>query len=129
MIISNKSEDPLSKNSADKVIFVNIKNSYEAMLNNDYNNPLFRTNLYDCTRKYWYIREDKAKLATHILGCYKGEVIEVIRIHNFYTESSGEFAGRKVFEGMEQPDSPYMNMDLHNLFDSLVNFRTKYWNI
>ncbi len=129
MILSNKSEAPLSKSSADKIIFVNIKNSYEAMLNNDNNNPLFRTNLYDCTRKYWYINNEKANLATHIFGCYKGKVIEVIQIHNFYVESIGEFAGRKVFEGTEQPDSPYLNMDLHDVFDSLANFRTKYWNI
>ena len=38
-------------------------------------------------------------------------------------------AGRKVFEGVEQPDSPYMGMDLHEIFDTLANFRVKYWNI
>lgn len=118
----------LSKNSVDKLIFVNIKNSYEAMLNDDRTNPLFRTSLYECTRKYWPIMEEKAKVATHILGCYKGNVIEVINIHNCYTEPIGEYAGRKVFEGSEEPDSLYMNMDLHEIFDSLAYFRIKYWN-
>ena len=42
---------------------------------------------------------------------------------------NGEYAGRKVFEGVEQPESPYMGMDLHEIFDTLVNFRVKYWNI
>ncbi len=119
----------LSDNSTDKLIFVNIKNSYEAMLNNDRTNPLFRTSLYDCTRKYWLVNEEKANVATRILGCYKGKVIEVIHIQNFYTEPTGEYAGRKVFVGPEEPDSPYMNMDLHEIFNSLANFRVKYWNI
>lgn len=124
-----KREELLSENSADKLIFVNIKNSYEAMLNNDHINPLFRPSLYDCTRKYWLVNEEKANVVTHILGCYKGKVIEVIHIQNFYTEFTDEFAGRKVFEGTEQTDSPYMDMDLHEIFDSLANFRIKYWNV
>ena len=38
-------EKLLSENSTDKLIFVNIKNSYEAMINDDRNNPLFRSSL------------------------------------------------------------------------------------
>ena len=124
-----KREVLLSENSSDKLIFVNIKNSYEAMMNDDRNNPLFRSSLYDCTRKYWPIKKEKFDVATHILGCYKGKVIEVIDIRNRYEEPNGEYAGRKVFEGNEQLDSPYMGMDLHEIFDSLANFRVKYWNI
>lgn len=116
-------------NINDKLIFVNIKNSYEAMLNNDRKNPLFRENLYDCTRKYWPVADAKANAATHILGCYHGKVIEVIIIKEYHIEPTGELAGRKVFEGIEQPNSPYMGMDLHDIFDTLVNFRVKYYNI
>ncbi|MDE5796371.1 MAG: hypothetical protein K2H75_04620, partial [Muribaculaceae bacterium] len=116
-------------NTSDKLIFVNIKNSYEAMVTGDRNNPLFRNSLYDCTRKYWRIADEKANVATHILGCYKGRVIEVIRIEKFYVEASGDLSGRKVFEGEEQPDSPYMNLNLHEIFSTLANFNTKYWNI
>lgn len=124
----NSQKMDLSKIS-DKLIFVNIKNSYEAMVNNDRNNPMFRDSLYDCTRKYWCIADEKAHAATHILGCYKGRVIEVIRIEKIYVESFGELSGRKVFEGKEQPDSLYMNWDLHELFDTLANFHTKYWGV
>ncbi len=124
-----KRKELLSENSADKLIFVNIKNSYEAMINDDRNNPLFRSSLYDCTRKYWPIKVEKFDVATHILGCYHGKVIEVIDIQNRYVEPNGEYAGRKVFEGVEQPKSPYIGMDLHEIFDSLANFRVKYWNI
>ena len=119
----------MSGKSSEKLIFVNIKNSYEAMQRNDRKHPLYRSSLYDCTRKYWPIKEENFDVATHILGCYKGKVIEVIYINNRYTEPSGEYAGRKVFEGVEQPDSPYMGMDLHEIFDTLANFRVKYWNI
>ena len=84
---------------------------------------------YDCTRMYWPISEEKYDAATHILGCYKSKVLEVITIKNRYIEPSGEYAGRKVFEGIEESDSPYMGMDLHEIFDSLAKFRVKYWNI
>ena len=38
--------------STDKLIFVNIKNSYEAMINNDISNRYYRENIKECTRKY-----------------------------------------------------------------------------
>ncbi len=98
-------------------------------MNKDRNNPLYRGSIYDCTSKYGPIADDKFYAATHILGCYKGKVIKVIRIESRYIESSGEFAEWKVFEGEEQPDSPYMNMDLHEVFNTLANFRVKYWNL
>lgn len=116
-------------NITDNLIFVNIKNSYEALQSNDRSNPLFRENLYDCTRKYWSVDDEKASAATHILGCYHGKVIEVIRIQEFHVEPMGEFAGRKAFVGIEQPDSSYIGMDLHEIFKSLVNFRVKYYNL
>ncbi len=119
----------LSETSSDKLIFVNIKVSYEAMQRNDRKHPLYRNSLYDCTRMYWPISEEKYNVATHILGCYKGKVLEVIKIKNRYIEPSGEYVGRKVFEGVEESDSPYIGMDLHEIFNTLANFRVKYWNI
>lgn len=119
----------MTMNITDKLIFVNIKNSYEAMMNNDRNNPWFRANLYECTRKYWPVADEKASAATHILGCYHGKVIEVIGIKEFHIEPTGEFAGRKVFMGIEQLDSQYMGIDMHEIFDTLANFRVKYYNL
>ena len=86
--------------STDKLIFVNIKNSYEAMINNDISNRYYRENIKECTRKYWNIPNDKADAATHILGCYKGIVMEVIQITS-YSTSENDFPGRKIFEGEE----------------------------
>ena len=113
----------------DKIIFVNIKNSYEAWKNNDRSNPLYRESKKECTVKYWRIPNEKASVATHILGCYKGKVVEVVRITKCGIQPDGEYAGRKVFEGIEENDSPYYGFDIRELFDTLANFNTKYWGI
>ena len=97
-----------SHNKTDKLVFVNIKNSYEAMQRNDTSNHFFRESLYDCTVKFWRVKDEKALSATHILGCYKGKVIEVVRINNVTTVKTGEHIGRKVFDGVEQPKSIYI---------------------
>lgn len=114
--------------STDKLIFVNIKNSYEAMTNRDTSNPYFRKDIKECTRIFWNIPDDKATAATHILGCYKGIVMEVIQISSFYT-SENDYPGRKIFEGEEKKDSKYIGMDIHNIFSTLANFRIKYYNL
>lgn len=116
-------------NSNDKLVFVNIKNSYEALLNNNRTNPLYRESIYDCTVRYWRIADEKAAEATHILGCYKGKVIEVVKINTVDTVREGEYAGRKKYEGEEVLHSPYLSLDLHEVFDTLANFNTKYWNL
>ena len=108
-----------------RIIFVNIKNSYEAWLNNDHNNPLYRSSVYDCTVKYWRVNDEKANNATHIIGCYKGIVKEVVKI----TEQPKTDHGRKVFIGVEQFDSPYMGLDIRTIFHTLANFITKYYNL
>ena len=57
-------------NDSDRIIFVNIKKSYEAFLNHDTKNQLYRPSVYDCTVKYWHVDDKKAHNATHIIGCY-----------------------------------------------------------
>lgn len=114
--------------SSDKIIFVNIKNSYMAWKNNDRINPLYRESLYECTVKYWKVNIDKAKSATYVLGCYEGKVVEVVRITNLTLQPDGEYAGRKVFEGIEEKESPYLGFNIREIFDSLSNFNVKYMN-
>ena len=82
-----------------------------------------------CTRMYWPISEEKYDAATHILGCYKSKVLEVITIKNRYIEPSGEYAGRKVFEELKNLIPHTWEWTLHEIFDSLAKFRVKYWNI
>ena len=118
----------MKMNNDDRLIFVNIKHSYEAMIKNETSSPYYRKDLKDCTRMYWKISDDKAEVATHILGCYNGIVKEVIRISSYSTDE-GEYAGRKVFEGEELNDSQYLGMDIRSLFGTLANFRIKYMNL
>lgn len=56
-------------------------------MNDNRKNPLFRSSLYDCTRMYWPIKDEKFDIATHILRCFKGKVVEVIDIKNRCVES------------------------------------------
>ena len=98
--------------SSDKLIFVNINKSFEAMKSNDTASPHYRKSLKECTVKYWAVKDEKAFAATHILGCYQDE-----------------YPGKKVFEGSEEKESPYIGLDLHEVFKSLANFHTKYWNL
>ena len=114
---------------SDRIIFVNIKNSYEAYLNHDTKHPLYRSSVYDCTVKYWRVDDEKARNATLIIGCYKGIVKEVVKITETYKVDADKFPGRKVFAGIELPDSPYMGMDIRTIFDTLANFTTKYYNL
>ena len=51
---------------SDKIIFVNIKNSYEALRNNDRSNPLHRDSVYNCTVKYWRIANEKASISNPV---------------------------------------------------------------
>lgn len=115
--------------SSDKLIFVNINRSFEAMKSNDTASPHYRESLKECTVKYWAVKDEKASAATHILGCYQGKVIEVVKIANVRLASTDEYPGRKVFEGSEEKESPYIGLDLHEVFNSLANFHTRYWNL
>ena len=56
--------------SSDKLIFVNINRSFEAMKSNDTASHHYRESLKECTVKYWAVKDEKASAATHILGCY-----------------------------------------------------------
>lgn len=115
-------------NASDKLIFVNIKQSYEAMINHDTASPYYRDSLKECTRKFWPVKDETANAASHILGCYKGIVKEVIKISSSYT-SEDEYPGRTVFEGEVLEDSPYLGMDIRDIFDTLAYFRIKYYNL
>ena len=115
--------DMIKIDNSHRLIFVNIKNSYKAMINDDRSSLYYRENLKECTRKYWKISNKKAEAATHILGCYKGIVKEVIKISSF-----NEHLGRKIFEGDDLKNSKYIGIDIRDIFSTLVNFRIKYYN-
>lgn len=118
----------ISIEAQDKLIFVNIKHSYEAMINHDTASEYYRKSLKECTRKYWKVRKEAADSATHILGCYQGIVKEVIKMTSYHI-SEDKYPGRKIFEGEVQRHSPYIGMDIRELFGNLANFIVKYYNL
>lgn len=116
-------------NTTDRLIFVNIGTSYKAMMENDTTSPLYRLSLKECTEKFWRVANDKAYNATHVLGCVNGIVVEVIKINRVLLATEAEYSGRKIFDGVEEPDSPYMDVNIRTIFDTLANFNTKYYNL
>ena len=106
--------------SSDKLIFVNINKSFEAMKSNDTASPHYRKSLKECTVKYWAVKDEKAFAATHILGCYQGKVIEVVKITNVKLANLNEYPGRKVFEGSEEKESPYIG---YKVLESITHNR------
>lgn len=116
-------------NTTDRLIFVNIGTSYKALMDNDTTSPLYRSSLKECTEKFWRVADDKAYNATHVLGCVNGIVVEVIKINQVLLAEYGEYKGRKIFDGIEELDSPYMDVNIRTIFDTIVNFNTKYYNL
>ena len=115
--------------TTDRLIFVNIGTSYKAMMENDTTSPLYRSSLKECTEKYWRVADDKAYNATHVLGCVNGIVVEVIKVNHVLLAEDGEYKGRKIFDGIEEPASPYLDVNIRCIFDTLANFNTKYYNL
>jgi len=115
--------------TTDRIIFVNINNSDEAMRKNDTTSRYYRPNLKECTRKFWRVNDEKAKNATHILGCVKGIVKCVVEIQQVKIATDPDHMGRKIFDGTEITNSPYIGLDIREIFDTLANFNTKYYNL
>lgn len=115
--------------TTDRLIFVNIRNSYKAMMENDTSSQLYRSSLKECTEKFWRVADDKAYNATHVLGCVNGIVVEVIKINRVLPVEDGKYKGCKIFDGIEELASPYMDVNIRCIFNSLANFNTRYFNL
>lgn len=55
-------------------------------------------------------------------------MIEVIRINSLTTVITDEYIAGKIFDGIEQPDSVYVNLDFYEFFETLTIFNPKYRN-
>lgn len=62
---------------SDKIIFVNIKNSYEALRNNDRSNPLYRDSVYNCTVNIGALQTKKPLLQPIFLGVIKEKLLKL----------------------------------------------------
>ncbi|MCQ2273122.1 MAG: hypothetical protein MJZ72_10125 [Bacteroidales bacterium] len=91
--------------------------------------PYYRKTLKECTEKYWRVSNDKAYKATHVLGCDNGIVKCVIEIKQVKIATQPEHKGRKIFEGIEIQQSDYIGLNIREIFNTLANFNTKYYNL
>lgn len=100
----------------DNILLVNLNKSYnQAKAKGVYK----RFDIYESTRKYWFINRDRAECIDYVLGVYKGVVRCVIRVESYkfvdQADNGAVFSKpRCCFEGKICPDSPYMNTDVRD---------------
>ena len=69
-----------------------------------------RPDIYEATRKFWKIKEDKGKKIDYVLGVYKGIIRSVIKIdRNNPNRIKATDDGRYIFEGELLEQSEYLN--------------------
>ena len=100
--------------NGDNILLVNLNQSYnQAKAKGVYT----RFDIYESTRKYWFISKDKAELIDYVLGVYKGIVRCVIKVQSYkfvcQAEEGTLFSKpRCCFEGEVCSNSLYMNKDV-----------------
>lgn len=98
----------------DNILLVNLNQSYnQAKAKGVYK----RFDIYESTRKYWLISNNKASDIDYVLGVYKGIVRCVIKVssHKFVHQAEDGTVFSKprcCFAGEVCPDSLYMNTDV-----------------
>lgn len=102
---------PIEVKDNDRLLLVSINQSYDqSKAEGIYKRP----DLYECTRKYWYLRKSRADKADYILGIYKGIVQIVIKPTTQWqpvniSEDGFQFPKtRYKIEGEMIDDSPYL---------------------
>ena len=98
-------------NPGESLLLVSLNKSYDqAKANGVYQ----RIDIYEATRKYWYIAKNRPQEIKYLLGVYKGIVRSVIAVDSWkwttISEDGTRFDKERCeFEGKLLNDSPYMN--------------------
>ena len=91
----------------DRLICININKTYNHVDVDSYGT---RDNIYEATRKYWKLNGNRAKQADYVLATYQGIVRAVFKPSRwFVSKKQFESGPRWEFDGVEVPDSPYLN--------------------
>lgn len=95
----------------DRLLIVKLNKTYD---NKSTKRIYQRENMYEKARKYWKLNPVKAKNADYVLAVYKGVVRAVYKPQKWYPVTMPElYSGtRYAFDGVEVPDSPYLNKDI-----------------
>ncbi|HZT59504.1 MAG TPA: hypothetical protein VFA21_12915 [Pyrinomonadaceae bacterium] len=78
-------------------------------INGSYDDERNRRNIYKCTRGTWKLSKDRASKARYALGVYRGMILEVYEIDEWFNagttpDSFGPAEGRYEFIGKVAPD-------------------------
>lgn len=91
----------------DRLICININKTYNRPEADFFGT---RDNIYEATRKYWKLNGNRAKQADYVLATYQGIVRAVFKPTRWFISNRQFDTGdRWEFEGVEVPDSPYLN--------------------
>lgn len=96
----------------DKIICLNITRTY--LLSE-------RANLYECVRKYWRLKGERAQKADYVFAVCSGYIIGVFKPVRWFHTDSNKYRGRWEFEGKEIVDSPFLHMNIAHIVGKRQN--------
>lgn len=106
--------EKLQPQPGDRLLLVSLNRSFDSV---KAGHGYQRVNIYEKTRKYWYISRQRAARVDYVLGVYHGIVRSVIKVDDYYISNRDEDAGitfarsRVGFIGQLLSESPYLNKD------------------
>lgn len=104
----------LKINKGETLLLVSLNKSFnQAKANGVYR----RIDIYEATRKYWFIRKNAPNTIKYVLGVYKGVVRSVLEVKSWNWTTIADdgtrfMKDRCVFEGRLIETSPYINRDV-----------------
>lgn len=104
--------EPLRPSPTDRILFVNIKNSFNCT---DRHSEYYRPSRYEATRKYWRVSKNRISKVNLVIGHVDGIVKEVISSTVWIPATDSRYHGRFECKGKEQDDSPYLEKDIRHL--------------
>ena len=87
-----------------------------------------RDNFYEMARKYWAVKIDRAKMATHVLAIVGGHVSAVFIPQEWRYTDNPQYEGRCEFVGKEEPNSEYVGKSVTSYYGRSQN-PVKYINM
>lgn len=100
--------DELVPNTNDRIICVKV-------------GKIARENLYEMARKYWAIKIDRAKKATHVLAIVNGCVEAVYKPQEWMFTDNPQYKGRCEFIGIEVVKSEYIGKSVASYYGKSQN--------
>lgn len=107
--------DELVPNANDRIICVKV-------------GKIARENFYEMARKYWAVRLNRAKNATHVLAIVNGYVEAVYIPKEWYYTDNPKYEGRCEFIGAEDAKSEYIGKNVASYYGKSQN-PVKYINM